>query len=140
MTQNDSEQVSRRRQINALGQVVQFRSLFTVGIMIAGVFAAALESIDIGFIIPIVEIVHQSGDPASDSDGPLLVFVSTYQTLGVPFTLGTVIIGVSAVLTVRWTSTFLVQWLQGLLEFSYIREIQTEAFGSALSAGVGYFD
>ena len=89
-------------------------------------FAAALEAVGLSFILPIVEIVQSPGDPAAEVDGVLAVFVAVYRTLGIPFTLGFVVVGVSLVLTVRWTSTFLVRWLRGALEVDYTRELQTQ--------------
>jgi subfamily B ATP-binding cassette protein MsbA len=114
--------------------------MFTGGIIVAGAFAALLEAVGLSFILPIVEIVQSSGDPAAEADGAMLAFVRAYETLGIPFTLGTVIIGVSLVLTVRWTSTFLVRWLRSALAVDYTRELQTRAFDHALDARIEYFD
>jgi subfamily B ATP-binding cassette protein MsbA len=84
--------------------------------------------------------VQAPGDPAATADGLLLAFVTAYQTLGIPFTLGAVVAGVSLVLTVRWTSTFVVRWLRGVLVVEYTRELQTRAFDNALDARIEYFD
>jgi len=132
--------VGRREQFSALVRVAKYRPAYTVGIIIAGVFAAALEAVGLSFILPIVEIVQAPGDPAANADGMLQAFVKAYQTLGVPFTLGTTIAGVSIVLTVRWTSTFVVRWLRGALRVDYTRELQTRAFDNALEASIEYFD
>jgi subfamily B ATP-binding cassette protein MsbA len=120
--------------------VARYRPVFTAGIIGAGVFAAGLEAIGLSFILPIVEIVQSPGDPAAEADGVLAVFVAAYRTLGIPFTLGSVVVGVSLVLTVRWTSTFLVRWLRGALEVDYTRELQTRAFENALDTRIAYFD
>jgi len=72
--------------------------------------------------------------------GMLLAFVTAYQTLGISFTLGAVIVGVSVVLTVRWTSTFIIRWLREVLIVNYTRELQTQAFDKALDARIEYFD
>jgi len=140
VTETDGDRVGRREQLRALVRVARYRPAFTVGIIVAGVFAAALEAIGLSFILPIVEIVQAPADPAANADGVLLAFVTAYQTLGVPFTLGTVIIGVSLVLTVRWTSTFIVRWLRASLQINYTRELQTRAFNHALDARIEYFD
>ena len=63
-----------------------------------------------------------------------------YELLGIPFTLGTVVLGVSLVLTVRWTLTFLVRWLRSALAVDYTRELQTQSFERALEARTEYFD
>jgi subfamily B ATP-binding cassette protein MsbA len=140
LTDTESEEISRRAQLQALLRVAGYRPVFTAVIIGAGVFAAGLEAVGLSFILPIVEIVQSPGDPAGEADGVLAVFVAAYRTLGIPFTLGSVVVGVSLVLTVRWTSTFLVRWLRGALEVDYTRELQTRAFENALDARIAYFD
>ena len=140
MTDTDSEQISRREQLRALVQVAKFRPTFTAAIIAAGVFAAALEAVGLSFILPIVEVVQAPGDPAANADGLLLAFITVYQIIGIPFTLGAVVAGVSLVLIVRWTATFVVRWLRGVLVVEYIRELQTRAFNNALGARIEYFD
>ncbi|MDS0282280.1 ABC transporter ATP-binding protein [Haloarcula onubensis] len=129
-----------RRQFRSLIQVARYRPVLTVAIVGVGVCAAGLEAVGLSFILPIVELVQQSGDPAAEASGVLLAFVTLYRTLGVPFTLGTVVAGVSAILTIRWTATFVVRWLRGALVFDYTRELQVRAFENALDARIDYFD
>lgn len=140
MTETDSEPVSRREQLRALLRVARYRPVFTLAIIGGSVFAASLEAVGLGFILPIVEIVQAPGNPAAEADGVMLAFVQAYQTLDIPFTLGTVVTGVSLVLTVRWTSTFVVRWLREALVFDYMRELQTQSFDNALDARIAYFD
>jgi len=140
VTEAKTAAISRRDQFRALVRVAKYRPAFTAAIVVGGVFAAMLEAVGLSFILPIVEIVQSPGDPAAEADGVLLAFVTAYRTLGIPFTLGTVIVGVSLVLTVRWTSTFLVRWLRSALAVDYTRELQTQAFDNALDARVEYFD
>jgi subfamily B ATP-binding cassette protein MsbA len=140
VTDTDTEQITRSEQLRALRRVARFRPGFTAAIIVAGVFAAGLEAVGLSFILPIVEIVQAPGDPAANADGLLLAFITTYQTLEIPFTLGTVVMGVSVVLTIRWTSTFLVRWLRGVLVVEYTRDLQTRAFNNALDAKIEYFD
>jgi len=137
---SEAEGISRREQLRALVRVAQFRPLFTAGIVIGGVFAALLEGVGLSFILPIVEIVQSPGDSASKADGVMGMFVTVYQVLGIPLTLGFVVTGVSAVLAVRWTMTFVVRWLREALVVNYTREIQKESFDRALDARVEYFD
>ena len=139
MTQADVDEVSRRAQLRALIRVAKFRPALTAGIIIGGVFAALLEGVGLSFILPIVEIV-QAEDPAAEAEGVMAAFVSVYQYLGIPFTLGFVVTGVSLVLTVRWTLTFIVRWLRSALVVDYTRDIQTRAFDNALDARIEYFD
>ena len=137
---SDSNSVSRGEQARALIRVAKYRPVFTVAIIVGGVFAAFLEAVGLSFILPIVEIVQAPGDPAAEADGVLLAFVMVYRTLGIPFTLGSVVVGVSLVLTVRWTTTFAVRWLRSALVVDYMRELQTRAFDNALDARIEYFD
>jgi len=137
---SEAEDISRREQLHALVRVAKYRPTFSAAIVGMSIFAAMLEAVGLSFILPIVEIVQSSGDPAAEAGGVLGVFVSVYQALGIPFTLASAIAGVSLVLTVRWTSTFIVRWLRGALVVDYTRELQTEAFDSALDARTAYFD
>ncbi|SFC59953.1 ATP-binding cassette, subfamily B, MsbA [Halobiforma haloterrestris] len=137
---SDAEDITRREQLDALIRVAKFKPLLTVGIIVGGVFAALLEGIGVSFILPIVEIVQAPGDPAAAADGAMEVFVTVYQALGIPLTLGFVVAGVSAVLAVRWTTTFIVRWLREALVIDYTREIQKQSFDRALDARIEYFD
>lgn len=136
----DATEISHRRKLSALVRVAKFRTGYTLGIIGGGIFAALLEGIGIGFILPIIEIVQASGNPAENSSGFVRVFVSVYEYLDVPFTLGSVVAGVSLVLTTRWTLTFAVRWLRDALSVRYTRELQKQAFGSALETEIEYFD
>lgn len=140
MTDTEANKISRREQVRALVRVAKYRPALTAGIVGFGVFAASLEAVGLSFILPIVEIVQAPGDPATEANGVLGVFVTAYQMLGIPFTLGSVVVGVSLILTVRWTSTFVVRWLRGALAVNYTRELQTQAFSNALDTRVKYFD
>jgi len=137
---SETPEVSGREQLRALVRVAKFRPKLTVGIILGGVFAALLEGVGLSFIVPIIEIVQSEGDPAAEADGLLQAFVTVYEALGIPLTLGSVILGVSAVLTVRWTATFVVRWLRAALVVYYTREIQTQSFDRALDARIEYFD
>ncbi|WP_336001788.1 ABC transporter ATP-binding protein [Halorientalis halophila] len=137
---SETEEIGRRQQLRALIRVARYRPVLTVAIIVGGVFAALLEGVGLSFILPIVDIVQSPGDPAQQADGVMGLFVSAYQILGIPFTLGSVVIGVSLVLTVRWTLTFVVRWLREALVVDYTREIQTQSFDNALDAKIEYFD
>ncbi len=137
---NSGEAVSRREQIYALVRVARYRPKIVIAIIFGGVFAALLEGVGLGFIMPIVEIVQSPGDPAAEADGVMALFVSAYNFLGIPLTLGFVVTGVSIVLAIRWTLTFFVRWMREALVIDYTREIQKQAFDNALDARIEYFD
>ncbi|QSG05096.1 ABC transporter ATP-binding protein [Halapricum desulfuricans] len=137
---SDTEDIGRREQLRALLRVARYRPRLTALIIVGGIFAALLEGVGLGFILPIVEIVQSPGDPAQQADGIMLAFVRAYEFLGIPFTLGSVIVGVSAVLTVRWTLTFFVRWMRSALSIDYTRYLQRESFDHALDAQIEYFD
>lgn len=137
---SDTVDIGRREQLRALIRVAKYRPRLTAAIIVGGVFAALLEGIGLGFILPIVEIVQSPGNPAQQADGIMLAFVRVYDFLGIPFTLGFVVVGVSAVLTVRWTLTFFVRWMRSALSIDYTRYLQKESFDHALDARIEYFD
>jgi subfamily B ATP-binding cassette protein MsbA len=137
---NEREAVDRREQLHALIRVAKYRPKFAATIFFAGIASALLEGVGLGFIMPIVEIIQSTGDPAQQADGVMAAFVSVYDFLAIPFTLGYVIIGVALILTVRWTLTFFVRWFRGALEVDYTREVQARAFEYALDARIEYFD
>jgi subfamily B ATP-binding cassette protein MsbA len=66
--------------------------------------------------------------------------MQVYDFFGVPFVLEYIIVGVALVMTLRYTSTFLVAWLRSMLRVHYVRDIQTRAYESALNARICYFD
>lgn len=135
-----ADEGGRRDQVNALFRVARFRPFLTMAIVLGGVGAALLEGIGLSFIIPIIEIVQSPGDPAQEAKGVMMVFVAIYQSLNIPFSLGFVVTGVSVVLVVRWSLTFLVRWLREALVVDYTRELQKTSFENALDARIEYFD
>jgi subfamily B ATP-binding cassette protein MsbA len=139
MVDLENDTVSRREKIEALLDVARFNPKFTVLIIGLGLVAAVLEGVGLSFILPIVEIV-QIEDPVAQADGLMLAFVMVYQTLGIPFALGFVVVGVAIVMTARYTMSFVVAWFREALRTYYTRNLQMRAFGSALDARIEYFD
>ncbi|MFD1527293.1 ABC transporter transmembrane domain-containing protein, partial [Halolamina salina] len=107
--------------------------------VVLSVIAAIFEGFGLSFIMPIIEVA-QSNASAEEADGLLTVFLTVYETLGIPFTLGYLVAGVAAVMIVRYTVSFLVSWFRAAIETKYVRHLQEEAFDNALEARVGYFD
>lgn len=133
------ESVSRREKIDALIDVAKFNPKFSVLIVVLGLVAAVLEGVGLSFILPVIEIV-QLDDPVAEADGAMEVFVMAYELLGIPFTLGFVVVGVAVVMTVRYTMSFFVAWFRTALQEYYVRDLQKRTFDNALDARVEYFD
>ncbi|CAM3003141.1 ABC transporter ATP-binding protein [Halobacterium salinarum] len=131
-----SDQLSFREKMDAIKRVALYRPLFTVGIIVLSVFAAILEGIGVSYLLPIIQQARGEGDPGTLVQG----FMQVYDFFGVPFVLEYIIVGVALVMTLRYTSTFLVAWLRAKLRVHYVRDIQTRAYDSALNARIGYFD
>jgi subfamily B ATP-binding cassette protein MsbA len=140
MSDEDTPEVSRRQKIDALIDVAKFNPKVTAGIVLLGIVAAVFEGFGLGFILPIVEIVQSEGDLAAEADGVLAVFVTVYETLNIPFTLGFVVLGVTVVMTIRYAMSFAVAWLREALRNYYMRDLQDRAFDRALDARVEYYD
>ncbi|MFP9191270.1 ABC transporter ATP-binding protein [Natrialbaceae archaeon A-CW1-1] len=139
MSTDNSEEISREEKIDALLDVARFNPKFAVLIVGLGLLAAVFEGIGLSFILPIIEIV-QLDDPTTEADGLMSVFVTAYAMLGVPFTLGYVVVGVAVVMTVRYTTSFIVAWFREALRTYYIRDLQLRAYDNALDAQVEYYD
>ncbi len=135
----DFESVTRREKFEAIMDVARFNPKFATLIIVLGMFAAVLEGIGLSFILPVIEIV-QLDDPVAEADGAMAIFVSVYVTLGIPFSLGTVVLGVATVMTIRYTMSFVVAWFRAALQNHYIRYLQNRTFDNALEAEIEYFD
>lgn len=139
MSEIENKDVSWRDKSNAILNVARYNPKFALLIVVLALAAAVLEGVGLTFILPIIEIVG-SNDPVSNAEGIMLVFVTIYQFLNVPFTLEFVIVGVVAIMTLRYSTSFVVAWLREVLRTNYRRDLQLRAFDKALSARIGYFD
>lgn len=131
--------LSVREKSRAFWRVATFKPRLTAFVIFLSVFVALLEGIGMTFLIPIIDAVQSPGEPPSE-DGTVRAFLGVYEFLGVPFTLGFIILGVSAVMTVRFVSSFAVSWMRVALRIYYVRYLQTTALEHALNARVAYFD
>ena len=132
--------LSSKDKLRALWRVVMFKPKLAVFIILFSFFAALLEGIGLTFLIPIIDVAQAPGDPAAEAEGLAAYFVMVYEFLGIPFSLGFIILGLAAVMTVRFTSSFIVAWLQIALKTQYIRQLQSDAFENALHTEVAYYD
>ena len=134
-----SEQLSNREKLRALRRVAEYRPAFSFGLVVLGAFVALFEGIGLGFIYPIIETA-QSDDPTQVSGPVMEAFVGAYELLGIPFSLGFLILGVAAIMTVRYTMSFISRWLAVILAKQYEKYLRTRAFDGALDAEVAYYD
>jgi len=106
------DDISWHEKFAALVRVARYRPQFTVGLIVLGAAAALLEGIGLSFIYPILEVAQADG-PITDAGGILGMFADVYSVLGIPFTLGYLILGIASAMTVRFTLSFTVAWLKG---------------------------
>lgn len=135
----ESKDISRREKLDALLNAARYDPKFTALIIVLGLVTAIFEGVGLTFIIPIIELI-QSTEPITQADGLMGVFVMTYRTLGIPFTLGFVIGGIALVMCLRYTSSFLLHWLRGILQLSYERHLRENLFQSALETQMEFLD
>jgi len=122
-----------------LARVARYKPKFTAIIVLLGGVVAFLEGIGLSFIWPILEVAR-SEDPITEAEGILGMFLTAYQTVGIPFTLEFLIIGICAVMTVRFTMSFFVAWFKSILQKRYEKSLRMRTFDASLDAEVGYFD
>lgn len=90
-------------------------------------------------MLPILKLAGDNPD-ISDPGRVLSIFIEIYDFLGVGFILENVVFGVTLIMVVRYTSSFLVDWLRTSLDADYMRYLQVTAFEHALDAEVSHFD
>lgn len=133
-----SEDISVGDKLRAFYLIATFQPKFTVAIVLFGVMTAFLEGIGVTFIIPLIEVAR--APDAVATDGIVGAFFAVYDAFGIPFTLGTIVVGLSGVLIVRYVATFLAEWSRVYLRINYIENLQSRAFERALDARIAYFD
>ncbi|WP_440766928.1 ABC transporter ATP-binding protein [Natronorubrum sp. DTA7] len=134
-----TEDLTRREKLRGLSLVATYRPALTVFLILFSGIVAVLEGVGVSFIVPIIEMAQGSGEAAAD-DGLVGVFLTAFEFVGIPFTLGYIVLTVSAVITVRYLASFAVGWMRVWLRTHYVRDLQSQAFRSALDARVAYFD
>ncbi|WEL20547.1 ABC transporter ATP-binding protein [Halorhabdus sp. BNX81] len=128
-----------RTKLAALFDAMRYRPKLATGVVLISVVAAVLEGIGLGFILPIIELARGSTDPETAS-GVLGLFADVYLALDVPFTMAYLVVGVAIIMSIRYTSSFLVGWLRGAMETYYTAHLQQRAFEQATVAKIAYFD
>jgi len=127
------------KKAEALARVARYRPKFTAVIVVLGGFTALLEGIGLSFIWLILEAA-QAEEPITEAGGFLGMFLTAYETAGIPFILEFLTLGVAGVMTARFTASFLIGWFRSTLQKQHGRDLRMKTFNAALNAKVGYFD
>lgn len=131
--------VSTSKKLSAVYEAARFRPRLGIAIVLLSLTTALLEGVGLGFLLPIIEIT-QSSTPPSDADGLLGRFIQVYSFLGLPFTLEYLILGIGAIMGVRFGLSFLTGWLRAILGRSYQRHLRQELFDSLMYSPIEYLD
>jgi len=134
-----TDSVSLSEKARALKRVALYRPVLTVAVIGISFVAALLEGIGLSFLLPIISLASE-GKGAVDGNRYMELFVQVYDFLGIPLTLEYAVLGVTLVMTVRYTASFLVAWFRAVLDADYIRHLQDNAFENGLLAEISYFD
>lgn len=67
-------------------------------------------------------------------------FIRVYSFFGIPFTLAYLIAGIAAVMTLRFTMSFITGWLRAILNVGYQRSLRQELFEALAYAPIEYID
>jgi ATP-binding cassette, subfamily B, bacterial MsbA len=135
----ETEDLSLREKARAFWRVATFKPVLTAFIIAFSALAALLQGVGLSFLMPIIEVVQAPDDPTSEG-GLVGAFAMAYDTVGVPFTLGYIVLGLALVMTARYTSTFVVGWLRIALYTEYMRHLQTLSIERSVDARIAYFD
>jgi len=128
-----------KEKIDTILDVIRFQPIFIVSIFLLSILIAIFEGIGLSFLIPIVQIAQGNVSP-NDMNGIERLFINFYAYFGVPFNIEYVLIGLTFVMVIRYTSSFLILWLRSILQMGYIQHIQLIAFELALDAKIIYYD
>jgi len=138
MVMAEDKDLSWNKKLRALLQVAEYRPGFAAGIVVLGAFVAVLEGVGLSFIYPIIEVAQ--GNNIESYGRVMQVFVTVYETLGIPFTLGFLILGIGSAMTIRFTASFFVGWMRAKIQKEYERELRTNTFEMALNSKIKFFD
>ncbi|MFO7926257.1 ABC transporter ATP-binding protein [Natronomonas sp.] len=137
MTEPD---ISTTEKLRSLKQVAHHRPVFMSFVLALSLVGTLLEGIGLTFLFPIIEAAQAGGEAAQNAEGVTGLFLQAYLTLGLPFTLEFLILGLAFVMVVRYSVTFLAKWLASVLTIEYERHLRTHAYELALGASVPYYD
>ena len=135
-----NELSSIKDKVKALVDVLKYRPVFIVFLVIFSVFTGLMEGIGLSFIYPIFEVA-QSGTESLNGDNSIMRFFTSFYTfLGIPFTLENLLLGVSFVVILRYSASFGLGWLKARLSMDYETYLKKKAFNSSIEAEIEFFD
>lgn len=140
MTETTGAPLSPRRKLRLVWAAVRTNTALATTVLLFSLLAAVLEGIGLSFMLPIIETATNGGAPPTGGDQVLSAFVVAYDLLGVPFTLGTILVGITLVIGARFGVQFLVAWLLAALETRYVRDLRTRVFDAVLDTRVERLD
>ena len=126
-----------REKLSAVREVVMFRPFFVAFLVLLGCFVAVFEALGLGFIQPIFDVARSGG---LENDRITGFFASVYSVFGIPFNLGSLVLGVSAAMVLRYSSTFLLRWYKTVLSKKYEAHLKKKGFELALNGEIRYLD
>lgn len=133
-----NEDYGWKEKIKAVRDVLYFNPILTFSIISLSFGVALLEGAGLSFIQPIFETANS---PDSIGEGTITAIIGyIYGLLGVNLNLETLILGVSLVMILRYSTTFIVSWLRLILANSYKAELKNRAFKVALESKIEVFD
>ena len=135
-----SEQPTVREKLGGLRLVAAYRPKLFAGIVVLNLFTAVFEGVGLGLLFPIIEAAQSSEALSQQASGVTAYLVTAYEVLGVPFSLETLILGLAGVMTVRYSLSFLTNWLQVSIRTQYLTHLRQQGFQHLLSADVSYVD
>lgn len=138
MTEPDDP--SLREKLTALLEVARFRPAHAATVLCLKLVVAIFEGIGLTFLLPIVEFAQTDGDLGDGTSQIVGYFVAAYDVVGVPVTLETLLLGLAAVMTLRFGGSFLIGWLQASLTTSYMAHLRRRTYENLLAAEVSYVD
>jgi len=131
--------LSTKDRFNLLWDVFKYRPKFTIIVILLSIIAALFEGVGLGFIYPIIETT-QSSDGFSESSIIISLFASLYNFLNLPLNLESLILGVSTIMVLRYSTSFLVGWLKAMLSKKFEGNLKKRSFNHALNSKISYFD
>jgi subfamily B ATP-binding cassette protein MsbA len=139
MSDDDGKDISASRKISSLKSVILYNPYYFVSLGLFGGLVAFLEGLGLSFISPIIRVA--SSNSSNVEGGPVLeIFLTVYNLLGIPFSIGYLIIGVCFIMTLRFTLAFIYDWLSSILRYDYEKYLRSKAFNLTLGSETKYFD